>query len=239
MKTGDTSLGGPLEAFPQTVAEFVMFLRDGSPEVRQAGLEELSRRYWKPVYHCLRAGWGKSNEDAKDLTQAFFLWLVEEGGLRRYEPGRASFRTFLKALLRHFVQHADEASARLKRGGKARVVELNPALPDPLARDPERAFEEAWRDETLRRAHDRVRDRLLEGEGALKYRVFEAYDLAPAGDRPTYQAVAGRFGLKETDVHNYLFAVREEIRSEVRAQLAQAASEGADLEEEWDDFFRA
>src|SRR5207245_607719 len=97
----DTSLGGSQQAFPKTVWEMVSRLKDPRPEVRRSGLEDLCRRYWKPVYHSLRVGWTKSNEEAKDATQAFFLWLLEEEAIRGYSTERASFRTYLKSLLRH------------------------------------------------------------------------------------------------------------------------------------------
>src|SRR5215813_14423386 len=117
MNFSDTSLGGTQKDFAKTAWGVIQRARDSSPQVRQDGLNDLCRRYWKPVYHFLRVGYSKNNEDAKDLTQAFFLWLSEGEALRRYEPERASFRTYLKTLLRHFVLNQQEAMSRLKRGG--------------------------------------------------------------------------------------------------------------------------
>jgi len=161
---------------------------DPSTTVRQEGLNDLCRRYWKPVYYHLRVGWAKSNDAAKDLTQAFFLWLVEGGALSRYEPQRASFRTFLKSLLRHFVQNQDEALHRLKRGGGVSILALeDPGAPlegvlaNPGAVDPDEAFHKAWRSTVIARAVDRVRASLLADGKDLKFRVFEAYDLRTEG----------------------------------------------------------
>lgn len=218
---------------------------DASNSVRQAGLDELCRRYWKPVYHYLRLGWARSNEDAKDLAQAFFLWLVEGEALRRYEPHRARFRTFLKTLLRHFVQHQDEALGRLKRGGGVKIVDLEDAsaleaiLADPRAVDPEKAFEQAWRSAVIARAVDRVRKRLLADGRGLKFRVFEEYYQSSAEDRPTYAALADRHGLKESEVQHALIDVREEVRMEIRMELAETASDRQELQEEWNAFLGA
>src|SRR5579863_5456306 len=107
MSKGDTSLGGDQRGFPETLSELLVGIRHPSPDVRRAALEQLCRNYWKPIYGYIRVGWAKSNEDAKDLTQAFLSWLSEGGRLERYDPGRASFKTFLKSLLRHFLQHAE------------------------------------------------------------------------------------------------------------------------------------
>jgi hypothetical protein len=115
VRSQETSLGGPSSPFPQTQWGLVTRATDASPEVRRAGLEELCRRYWKPVYGYLRRIWPRSVEDAKDLTQAFFLWLTEEDLLDRYSKEKASFRTYLKVLLKHFSEHRDRALGRARR----------------------------------------------------------------------------------------------------------------------------
>lgn len=191
MGLGDTSLGGPGADFPETVLDVVKLPGDA-----------FARAYWKPVYHYFRVAWRKSNEDAKDLAQAFFLWVADPAILAKYDPGRAAFRTFLKTLLRHFAQHHDEAMGRLKRGGGRTAVPLESLeVPD------ERTFERDWRRALIEDAVEEIRTRL----DGLKLKIFEAYYLA--GDRPTYDAVAARFGLKAHDVQHALAEVRSEIRS--------------------------
>jgi len=244
MRNQDTSLGGPGVHFAQTAWGMVERARDASPEIRQGGLEELAAAYWKPVYHYLRVAWAKSNEDAKDLAQAFFLWLTDRAALGRYEPGRGSFRTFLKALLRHFVQHHDEALDRLKRGGGKTLLRLDgeeslqDVVADPRAVTPDEAFEREWRHGLMAVAVERVRRRLL-GEGAgVKFRVFEEYYLnAGPEERPTYAGVARRLGVKEGDVKHILTGVREEVRQEIRAELSRTLSRPEDLQDEWNAFF--
>jgi RNA polymerase sigma factor (sigma-70 family) len=245
MGTLDTSLGGSRRDFSATVLEMVRRASDASTGVRQEALDDLCRRYWKPVYHYFRAGWVKSNEDAKDLTQAFFLSLMDGETLSRYDPQRASFRTFLKSLLRHFVQNHDEALARLKRGGGLKIlklddpdVPLNGTLPDPREANPDDAFHHEWRSVLLSRAVERVRQRLLSEGKEIKFRVFEAYDLCPGAEPPTYASLGKRFGLEGSIVQHYLVDVREELRNEIRRELAETASSPEDLEEEWNAFFR-
>ena len=69
------------EAFPETTVGVLGEFTRG-PE----GLGRVCSKYWKPVYAYVRAAWAKSNEDAKDLTQAFFLWLLEERVLEQFDP---------------------------------------------------------------------------------------------------------------------------------------------------------
>jgi len=113
----DTSLGGDGDRFPETGGDIRSLL--GQDPSR---LELLCRRYWKPVYAYVRIAWSKGNEDAKDLTQAFFLWLMEGETLARYDAEKGGFRAYLKTLLKRFVGHEERALQRLKRGGDARIV---------------------------------------------------------------------------------------------------------------------
>jgi RNA polymerase sigma-70 factor (ECF subfamily) len=243
MKTQDTSLGGDQKEFPQTLWDILSRARDSNAGVRRDGLEELCRQYWKPVYRYVRVAWAKTNEDAKDLTQAFFLWLTDGDALQRYQPERASFRAYLKSLLKHFVQHQEDALRRLKRGGGVRLLELDGPLPlkellaDPSSADPESIFDAAWRSALVAGALARVRDRLQTRGRALQFQVYEAYELIAPSERPTYADLARRFGIKEKDVDNHLLAVREELRSEVRREIGRLSVDPDDLEREWHALF--
>lgn len=238
MRSQDTSLGGPAVTFAQTAWGMVDRARDASPAVRQAGLDELAKTYWKPVYHFLRVAWTKSNEDAKDLAQAFFLWLADRDALRRYEAERGRFRAFLKSLLRHFIQHHDEAMARVKRGGgRVKVPVEDLAVVDFREETPEEAFEREWRRSVMAAAVENVRRRLLRDDSGEKFRVFEAYYLdPPPGERPTYASVGRRLGVNEGEVKHTLCDVREEVRREIRAELARTLSRPEDLQDEWHAF---
>jgi len=246
MRREDTTLGGSASRLPETVSDLISRAGNDSPETRRQALEELCGRYWKPVYCSIRSRWAKSNEDAKDLTQGFFLSLVEGNALAGYLPARASFRTFLKLLLKRFLQDDEKASQRQKRGGGIHLLELDgervpweELLQDAGSQDPERLFDLAWRESLVSRAVARVRERLLSGDRPDRFRVYEAYELSSGPEEPTYASVAARFGIKESDVLNHLAAVREEIRKEIRAELAGMTFGSAQLEEEWDAFFRA
>ena len=76
--------------------------RTASPEHRQAVLDRLARRYWKPVYHYLRAR-GYVDADARDITQEFFVEIILGRDLfARADQDRGRFRPYL--LHRYFQQ---------------------------------------------------------------------------------------------------------------------------------------
>jgi len=245
MRPGETSQGGPQRGFPDTAWELVHGAAADSTHVRRASLEELCQRYWKPLYTYLRVARAKSNDDAKDLTQAFFLWLMEREPLKQYDPQRGSFRGYIQSLLRHFVQHQDRADHSLKRGGGVRLLDLDgengpkqDALVDPQTQDPDRAFDHAWMITLVAHAVEVVRRR-YHGKGWTdRFRVYEEYEMG-SGSRPTYADLARRLGVQEDDVRSYLFMIRSDIRSEILSELARTCAGPDDLKAEWDAFFKA
>lgn len=246
MSTADTSIGGAGRAFPPTTQGLLGPLRDPSNPLHRQALTEFCSRYWKPVYHYLRIARAKSNDDAKDLTQAFFQELLEGDALSRYAPERGSFRTFLKVLLASFLSHHEEAMRALKRGGGVRTFSLDVVLPPgedsagvPQESDPERAFDQAWVTTVMQSAVERVRSRLSSQGREVQFRVFEEHDLLPDGEPPGYETLARRLGIKETQVRDHLVAVRRAVRSEIRAELATLTRDDRELQEEWNVLFGA
>jgi RNA polymerase sigma factor (sigma-70 family) len=241
MRTADTNLGGANRGFPETTAGLTEPLAEPRSPEYQASLATLCRRYWKPVYGYIRVAWAKSNEDAKDLTQAFFLWLLEGSALVNFDPQRGSFRGYLKVLLRRFVGHQEAALHRLKRGGDIQILPLGDAgatlesvLGDPGTGDPEQAFERVWVIELLNETMERIRERSRGGPRSIPFQIYESYDLVPMSERPTYKELACRWNLSEKDIKNHLYGMREEVRKEIRAELAGGTGDERHLNGDWD-----
>ena len=94
----DTALGGPQHDFPVTRHSLI----EAATQSREA-LGELAALYWKPAYKHVRIKWRRSNEEAKDLVQAFFAALVERKLLAAFDPAKGRLRTWMRACLDHFV----------------------------------------------------------------------------------------------------------------------------------------
>ena len=76
--TADTQIGGPSAKFPATRWSAVRAARSSDPVERKRALETIIAAYWKPIYKYTRIRWGKSDEDAKDLTQEFFARMIKK-----------------------------------------------------------------------------------------------------------------------------------------------------------------
>ena len=233
----DTTVGAA--PFPATTAGFLELLR--APGREGDLIDLLARRYWKSIYAYLRVAWAKSHDDAKDLTQAFLVYLLEEGVLASYARERGVFRPFLKTLLRRFVGHEETALRRLKRGGGRKILSLEGAAPsleevlkDPAAAEPSAIFDRVWATELLSQALERVRAR----SEATAFAMYEAFDLATPALRPTYAELAARHGMDAKDVKRHLFRIREDVRREVRAGLAALTPDARALDDEWHGLLR-
>ena len=243
MKGLDTSLGGDGRRFPSTRPDWVARFQDPSRSDYRTALEDLCRCYWKPVYTYARLSWAQSNEDAKDLTQAFFAWLLEGEPLKAYQPERGGFRPFLKTLLSRFAGHRHETSQRLKRGGGKLPLRLDddPALEASVAASrfdaPADAFDRQWLEELLKVAVERVRTSFHAERRDVQFRVFEEHDLSRTEPPPEYKDLAGRLNLRESQVRDYLATVRRAVRREVRVELERMTPDDQDLEAEWKALF--
>ena len=89
-------------------------------EARRA-LEGLCGDYWKPLYEFARRK-GHGPEDAQDLTQGFIAHLLEKDSLRRADPERGRFRTFLLAGFCNYMMGLHRSRTAWKRGGNESLI---------------------------------------------------------------------------------------------------------------------
>ncbi len=121
----DTLIGGTREEFPITHHSAIIAASSPDRKTREQAYEDIITAYWKPVYKFVRVKWHKSNEDAKDLTQAFFTKVMEKEFFTGYNPAKARFRTSLRICLDGFIANEEKAATRIKRGGDAQIVSLD------------------------------------------------------------------------------------------------------------------
>jgi RNA polymerase sigma factor (sigma-70 family) len=225
--TDDTAIGGTRHLFPSTHWSIIEGTRSPHADERRRALDTLMRAYWKPVYKYIRLHWQKENEPAKDLTQEFFARVVEHGLLDRFDPSRARLRTFLRVCVDGLVMNEDQAAQRIKRGGdvsflsldfetaEGELVPLQVAAPD----DPETLFAREFARSLFGMTLERLRRELEQKGKALHFQLLELYDIEEGGKELTYEEVARRFGIKPTDVTNYLAYARKEFRRIVLDEL--------------------
>ena len=222
----DTAIGGPHGQFPSTSLSLIEAATAGVPN---EALDRVAALYWKPVYRFIRRKFRKDNEDAKDLTQSFFSNAIQRDFFVRFDPAKASFRTYLRMAVERFAASQHAAAARQKRGGD---IEFEPLDEQAAASEsPEQVFEREWQRQLFALALDDLRAHCERSGKQLQFQVFEAYDLA-AADRPSYAALAARHGIAESSVTNYLAWVRRLLRELVTERLRGVTSGERELRDE-------
>ena len=212
---------------------------EGSGAFRDA-LGELVGAYWRPVYRALRARHRRTREDAEDLTQAFFLELLEKHTLRKFvaDPQAGRFRGLLRALLDGFVSGEERKARRRKRGGDRVHVPLDPAqieaIEERIAQDPQGdPFDQEWRATVIDQA---LADLANESKNPLARRrleVFLAYEVEPEGGvQPTYAELAARLSIQPHDVKNDLVAARRRFAELILERIREDVRDEAEAREE-------
>jgi RNA polymerase sigma factor (sigma-70 family) len=227
----DTDIGGANYRFPDTSHSAIIAAHSDSHELRRTGLDTIVTAYWKPVYKYLRLKFQLSNEDAKDLTQAFFVTLIEKDYLDSFNSTKGSFRTFLRTCLDRFAANQYKHGHRHKRGGDVQLMSLDfDVAEQELAQvagsatmSPEEHFQREWVRSLFMLATETLREHYKSQNRAIYFQLFELYDLSDnsAGDRISYSSLAKQFSLTQQDVTNYLAAARRKFRQIVLDKLRE------------------
>lgn len=240
----DTSIDRGRERFPSTRWSRILEPRspaesDGSPTPPSTDFSELAAQYWRPVYAYIRNRWSRSNEDAKDLTQAFFLWILEHDFVQRADPVRGRFRGYLRTALERFLTDDRRARNRQKRGGDRVRLELPgvddadllESLQDVKAADPSEVLDEEWRRTVLVQSLARLREQMEANGKRTSYAVFEDYFLNDS-EELDYARVAERHGISKVDVSNALTRSKQAYRACIRSVVAETVGGPDELDEE-------
>ena len=222
---------------PTTRWSLVVGIQAGSAEARREALGHLFERYAKPIYHYIRLRWSRTPDDARDLTDNFFVALLEGDALQKYQPGRSTFRSYLKGVLSNFAADQFDAARAQKRGGQKRFTPLSDALhetlPDTANGSPEAALDWSWRMTVLERAVEATRLWFAAEKRETQFRTFQSAVLDLKGEKPTDAQIAQGLGLTESTVGNHINIVRVKLREMIRTELTQTVLDKEQLEEEY------
>jgi RNA polymerase sigma factor (sigma-70 family) len=205
------------------------------PSAREA-LAVLCETYWYPLYAYLR-GRGYSAENAQDVTQAFFMRLLEKHALRQADPTRGRFRSFLLTSLKNFAANERERQIAMKRGG------ATPPLPlefetaegrfqmEPQSNEtPERVFDRRWALTLLARVMSRLQEE-MRGSRARQFNLLKGYLTGDETDR-SYAEAAADLDMTEGAVKVAVHRFRRRFRDLVREEIAHTVSSPEEVQDE-------
>lgn len=199
----------------------------------RAALEALCRAYWYPLYAFVRTS-GHGSDDAQDLTQAFFLRILETDGLAAADPARGRFRSYLLGAMKHFLANEWHRARAQKRGGGVTILDLDAldpearyALEPAVAADPEAEFDREWARESIARAMERLR---AESKARGKGELFAVLAGSLAGEEPARDETAARLGMTAGAVKVAVHRLRARYRELLRAEIAETVSDPTEVD---------
>ena len=207
-----------------------------NPNAEQA-LTALLETYWYPVYARIRQS-QHGIDDARDLTQGFFLHLLEKKALGAARPERGRFRSFLRTMLRNYVINESVRERARKRGGAQRVLQLDFAEGEErygseseYGQDPEKLFERRWAREVLGSALKRLRAEVEASPQRHRWhRLEEVLTDATGGQR--YRDLAEELGMSESAVKVSVHRLRKRYGALLREEVARTVGDRADIDDE-------
>lgn len=186
-------------------------------EAGRAALEGLCRSYWEPVRRfVIQRGWPA--DEAPDLVQSFFLYLMDKGLLHQAEREKGRFRCFLQGILNNFLLRERERRMTLKRGSGQCHAEL---LEDMVITDSMAGleFDRQWALAVMQVALNRVLAECRARRGEESLEVMSVFIGGP-GEAIPQEAAAVRLAMPvaafRSEIHYWRQKLREYLRAEVR-----------------------
>jgi DNA-directed RNA polymerase specialized sigma24 family protein len=221
-------LEGVDSRFHTTLWSVVLRAGNGDEIPKQSALDHLCHLYWKPLFvYCL--GQGRSREDAEDLTQGFFAYLLAKDSLRVADPDRGRFRSFLLTSFKHYIAGEGDRCRAARRGAGAVHlsfdVDFNESNLCPSATSaPEIAYDRQWALDLVSRATDTLR---AEIQTTGKSRWF---DLVVGSEvSASYAAAAADLGTTEEAVKSFAKRTRRRFREILEASIADTVGSPDEL----------
>ena len=215
----------------------VVLEAQGPTPAAQAALEKLCRTYWRPVYGFVRRQ-GIKPEDAKDLTQGFFLLLLERRDFDTVRKEKGRLRSYLLTSLKHFQTNERNRAMAIKRGEGQRLIPLDqlserdrPGFEPADTSTADEIYERRWALAFLDRVLTRLGDEYRITGNVILFERLKAL-LTDEEGRPSQAQIAAELGMTENAVKQAFHRLRERYRELLREEIAHTVMAPGDIEDE-------
>jgi RNA polymerase sigma-70 factor (ECF subfamily) len=228
------TLAGPSQ-FPTTRWSLVIAASDPKQKEVRSALASLCENYWYPLYAFLRRR-GYAADQAQDLTQEFFIRVLEGRYLDRADPEKGRFRAFLLTSLKFFVSDEQDRNRAQKRGGGALLPLEFSSGEERYQREPahdetpERIFERRWALSMLDRVVENLRSEFVQHGCPEHFERLKVFLLGQS-DAP-YAALAREINTSEGALKVAIHRLRKRYRELFRQEIANTVADPADVESE-------
>jgi DNA-directed RNA polymerase specialized sigma24 family protein len=239
VKREHRSLAAGAASFHTTHWTVVMTAAQSQVQGGSAALAELCRLYWYPLYVFARRR-GHSPDDAQDLTQGFFLHLLEHRALAHVDRLKGKFRSFLLASFQNYLSVEAHRARCLKRGGNYEFVTLDLEraegryLLEPTdALTAEKIFDARWAMTLLGRAVSLLSEEYAAQDKTPTFETLNAFlDLSNSQPPPPYEQAADALQVSVGSVKTLIHRMRKRFASILREEVARTVSDPAEVDGE-------
>lgn len=230
--------------FPTTQWSRVVTAASRDASGAHEALSSLCQAYWYPIYAYIRHR-GYAPEQARDLTQDFFAYVLERDLIARADPARGRFRAFLRTVcVRHLAARRDRENAT-RRGGGRPVLSIDTFDAEyRYTREPtheltaERIFDRTWALTLLSRVVEQLRREYDDSGRAAKFEeLIAVLTRDPASG--SYAGIAERLGATEGNVRVAVHRLRRRYGLLLREEIAATVGDAAQVDDELRTLFAA
>jgi RNA polymerase sigma factor (sigma-70 family) len=215
----------------------VVLQAQGQSPAAQEALEKLCRTYWRPVYSFIRRE-GTAPEEAEDLTQSFFVLLLQRRNFDDVRKEKGRLRSYLLTSLKHFLVSEHRRAVTVKRGKGQQPVpleelalikhaEIEPA--DHLSAD--RIYERRWALTLMEQVLHRLREE-YEAAGNAELFDFLKQLLPDEPGSPSRTEIASQLGMTDNALRQAFHRFRQRYQLLLREEISHTVAIASDVEDE-------
>ena len=229
--TAFPTVGGPFMTTHWSVVDGFS-LENTTPDRAEAALALLCRDYWPPLYRFVRLR-GYSRDDARDLTQGFFAYMLETKVYSAPDRNKGRLKHALLHILKRYLSAQHSYQCRQKRGGSEIMVSLDSfqfhlqeatePLSTPAPPDEERCFEWNWAAALVVVPSRGSAPNTRSGAKARVFAELRPFLTGGVG-LPTQIETANRLGISEETFRSHLCRMRARYRALLRAEVLRTVS---------------
>jgi RNA polymerase sigma factor (sigma-70 family) len=179
---------------------------------------------------------GYPSRQAQDLTQEFFIRVLEGRYLDRADPEKGRFRSFLLTSLKFFVADEEDRNRARKRGGGIVVAIEYSSGEERYQREPahdetpERIYERRWALSLIDRVVEKLREKFVHHGRPDHFERLKVFLLGHS-DAP-YAALAREMNTSEGALKVAIHRLRKRYRELFRQEIADTVADPAEVESE-------
>ena len=238
-RPGSSSRFGP--GHFATTSWSMVIKASGDDSSSRIALEALCQAYWYPLYAFIRRK-GHDRSKAEELTQSFFVFLIDKEILQIVDQQRGKFRTFLLTSLTNFITNEWRRENAAKRGGNTRTLSIDfeygekRYMGEPVEElSPEKIFDRSWAMMILAQTFQSLESYYQDSDKLELFNMLKPY-LVGEGV-VAYSELAEKLDMTPGSIKVAIHRMRTRCREELRNLIGQTVNSDSEIDEEIAELF--